>query len=163
MVYLENFDPGPSLDWQPVNDVVMGGLSASSFTLAEPGTGTFSGTVSLENNGGFASVRAALPTPLNASMRGLRIRVKGDGQTYNLRLRGSGRYSRVAYRASFSTLTQNWEEHWFTWSDFTPTFRGRTLTDVPGATPEMLREIGFIIADQQAGPFSLSIDYIRAE
>lgn len=162
-VYLETFEPEPALDWQPVNDVVMGGKSSSTFTSPKPGEGVFTGTVSLENNGGFASVRAALPQPLDESRRGLRIRVKGDGQTYNLRLRCSGRYSRVAYRVSFSTLTQNWEEHGFVWSDFRPTFRGRLLDDVPPPDPGRLREVGFIIADKQAGSFTLSIDYIRAE
>mgnify|MGYP006284601015 CR=1 FL=1 len=162
-VYLDTFDPVPALDWQPVNDVVMGGRSASSFTVTEPGIGTFAGEVSLENNGGFASVRAPLSEPLDRAMRGLRIRVQGDGQAYNLRVRCSGRYSRVAYRVAFATLTQNWEEHWFTWADFTPTFRGRILTGVPHPAPDRVREVGFIIADKQAGPFSLNIDYIRAE
>jgi len=162
-VYLETFTPGPALDWQPVNDVVMGGRSSSSFTVPETGTGSFTGEVSLENNGGFASLRAPLPEPLDKTMRGLRIRVKGDGQTYDFRIRCAGRYSRVAYRATFTTLTQNWEEHWFTWSDFQPTFRGRSLSDVPPPTPELLRELGFIIANKQTGPFALSIDYIRAE
>lgn len=162
-VYLDTFTPEPALDWRPVNDVVMGGVSSSSFTLEQPGTAAFTGEVSLENNGGFASVRAPLPQPPGEAMRGLRIRVRGDGQTYHLRIRCSGRYRRVAYRVSFPTVTQNWEEHWFTWADFRPTFRGRTLSDVPQPTPGRLREIGFIIADKQAGPFRLMIDYIRAE
>ena len=44
--------------WYIVNDGVMGGISESEITLNDDGTATFRGDVSLENNGGFASVRA---------------------------------------------------------------------------------------------------------
>ena len=44
-------------DWIIVNDVVMGGRSSSTFKLNEEGLGTFEGNISLENNGGFSSLR----------------------------------------------------------------------------------------------------------
>ena len=40
--------------WQPINDQVMGGLSSSGFRLDAAGWAVFEGTVSLQNNGGFA-------------------------------------------------------------------------------------------------------------
>jgi monofunctional biosynthetic peptidoglycan transglycosylase len=43
--------------WQIVNDAVMGGVSDGEFRLAK-GVAIFSGNISLENNGGFASVRS---------------------------------------------------------------------------------------------------------
>lgn len=43
--------------WYIVDDVVMGGRSSGTFTLNEDGHGVFAGNVSLENNGGFSSVR----------------------------------------------------------------------------------------------------------
>ena len=46
--------------WRIVNDVVMGGISKSSITLNEDGTAKFSGTLSPDNNGGFASIRASM-------------------------------------------------------------------------------------------------------
>ena len=51
----------PLLRWTSVNDVVMGGVSDSLMQVSEDGTGVFAGHLSLENNGGFASVRAPLP------------------------------------------------------------------------------------------------------
>ena len=44
--------------WQVVNDDVMGGESTSRFSVTN-GLASFQGKVSLENNGGFASVRSA--------------------------------------------------------------------------------------------------------
>lgn len=44
-------------DWKIVNDAVMGGRSSSKFYLNEEGNGVFKGKFSLENNGGFSSLR----------------------------------------------------------------------------------------------------------
>lgn len=43
--------------WYVVNDNVMGGVSNSSMVFTENETLVFKGRVSLDNNGGFASVR----------------------------------------------------------------------------------------------------------
>jgi NADH dehydrogenase [ubiquinone] 1 alpha subcomplex assembly factor 1 len=44
-------------DWIIVDDVVMGGRSSSTFKLDKDGLGVFEGNISLENNGGFSSLR----------------------------------------------------------------------------------------------------------
>ena len=73
-------------DWQAVNDGVMGGVSEGMFTITDRKTLEFSGTLSLENNGGFASVRT------KAKKLGLEkgdtvvARVRGDGREYTLNL-----------------------------------------------------------------------------
>ena len=43
--------------WEIENDVVMGGNSTSQITRNEEGNAVFTGFVSLENNGGFASMQ----------------------------------------------------------------------------------------------------------
>ena len=43
--------------WRIVNDGVMGGISKSNIYLNEVSNIIFAGNVSLENNGGFASIR----------------------------------------------------------------------------------------------------------
>ena len=48
-------------DWNAVNDDVMGGRSSSSMRLTSDGSAVFEGEVSLDNNGGFASVRTEVP------------------------------------------------------------------------------------------------------
>ena len=44
-------------DWIIVDDVVMGGESLSTFKLNEDGCGIFEGNISIQNNGGFSSLR----------------------------------------------------------------------------------------------------------
>lgn len=56
---LFGFDsPDAAQQWQAVNDGVMGGISDGRFRITADQTMEFSGTLSLENNGGFASVRS---------------------------------------------------------------------------------------------------------
>ena len=44
-------------NWRVVDDGVMGGKSLGNFRLDASGHGVFEGEISLENNGGFSSVR----------------------------------------------------------------------------------------------------------
>jgi hypothetical protein len=72
--------------WQVVNDDVMGGVSTSSFRLTN-GAAVFQGELSLENNGGFASVRSL---PASHDLSGCDtfvIRVRGDGRRYKFTAR----------------------------------------------------------------------------
>jgi hypothetical protein len=50
--------PDAAAAWQAVNDGVMGGVSDGRFRVTERQTMEFHGTLSLENKGGFASVRS---------------------------------------------------------------------------------------------------------
>jgi len=63
----------------------MGGASTSTFAV-RAGAGTFSGTVTTANNGGFAGCRTLpLTPPLRlSSYDGLQLRVRGDGQVRRL-------------------------------------------------------------------------------
>ena len=53
-----DFDKDSNLkNWKIVDDVVMGGKSSGHFELNDDGHAVFYGNISLENNGGFSSVR----------------------------------------------------------------------------------------------------------
>ena len=52
---LFDFSASPNWNvWEIENDVVMGGNSSSKLERSVEGNAVFKGTVSLENNGGFA-------------------------------------------------------------------------------------------------------------
>ena len=148
--------------WVRVNDGVMGGLSQSELRFTPHGTAFFQGTLSLENYGGFASVRT---TPYDCDLdgyAGLTVRVKGDGHRYKLRLRADDRLDGPAYEADFETEAGTWTVAQIPFADLRPTFRGRRLRNVPALDGAAVRQIGFMIADKQAGPFRLEIDWVKA-
>ena len=89
--------------WLVVNDGVMGGLSQSEVILSGSNTAVFQGTISLENNGGFASTRT-IPKLYNlAGYDGIIVRLKGDGKKYQLRMRMDDRFDGISYRYPFKT------------------------------------------------------------
>jgi monofunctional biosynthetic peptidoglycan transglycosylase len=147
--------------WTVVNDGVMGGVSRSRITRTEQGTGLFTGRVSLEFNGGFASVRTKLPSQDLSAFEGVEIRVKGNGRTYQLRFRNDAQFDGAAYASEFPTTTGEWTTLRIPFADFKPTFRGRLLKDYPPLDQSALRQLTFMIADKKAGPFRLEIDWVR--
>jgi len=158
---LENFDSNNQLAWRIINDGVMGGISTSQMKLLPNGKGQFSGIVSLANNGGFASTRGILENKPTKSFTKIKIRVKGDGKKYSFRIRTDENFDGVSYKMDFTTKIAEWEEITLSLPDFIPTWRGRQLQNIPAINATKITQIGFLISDKQAGPFSLLIDWIR--
>jgi hypothetical protein len=151
-----------SPDWQIVNDDVMGGVSTSRFQILASGGAVFSGVVSLENNGGFASVRSSSVKHDLSGFDAFVLRVCGDGRRYKFSVRTEAGLDTPLYQCAFATKPGEWEEHRLPFTQFVPTFRGRVLTGTPPLNPANVTSVGFLIADKQAGAFQLKISSIRA-
>jgi monofunctional biosynthetic peptidoglycan transglycosylase len=152
----------PSPAWQVVNDDVMGGVSTSRFQVLTNSSAIFSGVVSLENNGGFASVRSS---PARQNLTGLDaflVRVCGDGLRYKFTVRTETGFDTPVYQLTFTTKRGEWEELRLPFKDFVPTFRGRVLSDVPPLNPAKVSSLGVLISDKQEGPFRLEMAWIKA-
>ncbi|KPP99724.1 MAG: Complex I intermediate-associated protein 30 (CIA30) [Bacteroidetes bacterium HLUCCA01] len=150
--------------WQIVNDNVMGGVSRSKINAHADGFAVFSGTVSLRNNGGFASMRAQAQQPADLSgYEGLAVRVLGDGKVYALRLKTvvNGRITWYAFEANFTTVAGEWQTYYVPFSDFRPVYRGSSVRGNPPLNTDAIIELGFMIKDRQEGPFSLGIDRVK--
>ncbi|KAJ4843937.1 hypothetical protein Tsubulata_017581 [Turnera subulata] len=119
--------------WGSLDDVVMGGVSESTFLIDTTGgenggpTGIFKGAVSTANNGGFTSIRTkVVPEDLSA-YDGLELRLKGDGRRYKLIVRTSRDWDTVGYTIGFDTLEGQWQSIRLPFSSLRPIFRARTL------------------------------------
>jgi hypothetical protein len=149
--------------WTPVNDVVMGGMSRSAFELAAPGIARFRGVVSLENSGGFASVRTA-PRGWNSSgASAFVLRVLGDGHAFKFTLRTDDGFDGVQYQSRFTPPAGEWQEARLAVASFAATFRGRIVPGPAPLDPARVRALGLMISDRQAGPFELLVDWIGVE
>ena len=160
---LEFDDAAEAAAWYAVDDVVMGGVSRSGFDLPEPGIARFSGRVSLENGGGFASVRTPPRDWDTAAATAFVLRVRGDGRSYKLTVRTGDGFDGVQYQARFAPPAGEWTEVRLPIASFVPTFRGRTLAGVPPLDPAEVRALGLMVSDKQAGPFELLVDRIAIE
>ena len=147
--------------WQIVNDDVMGGVSTSRFSVTN-GVAVFRGEVSLENSGGFASVRSPAARHDLAGFDAFVVRARGDGRTYKFTVRTESGFDAPIYQCAFTTKSGVWEEHRLAFKDFVPTFRGRMLSGQPPLDPAKVASVGFLISDKQAGPFHLEVAWIKA-
>jgi hypothetical protein len=84
--------------WPNIDDRVMGGVSRSGMRVAN-GIAVFEGQVSLDRNGGFASVRSRPAEHDLSAYRGVVLKVRGDGKRYRFRLRTADAKDGVSYQA----------------------------------------------------------------
>tara|TARA_R110000751_G_scaffold287893_1_gene392814 strand:- start:745 stop:1236 length:492 start_codon:yes stop_codon:yes gene_type:complete len=147
-------------NWKIVDDVVMGGRSNGNFEINDDGHGKFSGQISLENNGGFSSLRYNFDTKKVSSYSKTKIRLKGDGKNYQFRVKiASSDY--ISYVYEFETTT-DWMTIEVPFAAMEPRFRGRKLNE-PNFEGEQLEEIAFLIGNKKEQSFELLLDTIVLE
>ena len=160
-VIMENFDSNNLLNWNIVNDSVMGGRSQATLKLINNTYANFKGYLSLQNNGGFSSIRAYYPPDLT-NIKSIVLKVRGDGRKYNFRIRGNtGNWA--SYTHSFDTVEGEWNEIELKIDDFYPVYRGYTLKNMPQLSEVIIKEIGIMLSDKIEGSFSIEIDWIMAK
>ena len=143
--------------WRVINDDVMGGVSSGEIIKTEDGL-RFQGYLSLDNNGGFASVRRFLGFSLDDA-KGIRLLVRGDGRTYQMRIRQDEGYDGIAWRVKFAT-DGKWQTIELLFEDFDPVWRGRPVKDAGPVSAQKVRQIGFLLADGKHKAFRLDIGAI---
>lgn len=145
--------------WRPVHDTVMGGRSSGRASRCESGL-RFTGVMSLENNGGFASLRRSMPGGALEGSDALALRVRGDGSIWKVGLQiPAGRYD-VNWQAAFPTVADEWVDVLLPYDAFTPTWRGQLVTGLGAVAPERAGTMRIVIGEKQAGPFQLDVAWI---
>ena len=156
-----NFHEAANINnWGIVDDVVMGGKSSGNFKLDSSGNGMFYGAISLENNGGFSSLRYRAEPISTKGFQNIVLRVKGDGKRYQFRVKANlnQSYSYVNY---FTTSGQ-WETITIPLKELFPRFRGRNL-NIPNFSADSISELGFLFGNKKAEDFKLIIDKIELQ
>lgn len=150
-----------SKDWQNVNDGVMGGVSEGKFKITGNKTLEFFGTLSLENNGGFASVRT------KAKKLGLEkgdtvvAKIRGDGREYTMNLYVNKPLIAFSYRATVQIKKDEWIEVKVLLDKFEATSFGRVVKDAGPVDPKEVNSLGFMLSDKKAGPFKIEVESIK--
>jgi len=145
--------------WQTVNDGVMGGRSDGRFRINGENNLEVFGTLSLANNGGFASVRSRGSSLKLKSGDSIVMKARGDGRDYTLNLYSPARRMAFSYRVTFSTTKGEWTEVSVPLSKFVATSFGRVVSNAP-LKADRVSGIGVLLGDKKAGPFKLEIESI---
>jgi len=144
-----------------VNDNVMGGVSTSQGNVAG-GQLTFRGNISLQNNGGFASIRS-LPSAMGLDAnKTIVLRVKGDGRRYKFNLYTPNRRTAFSYQMEFGTVANQWVEVRLPVRSFVAHSFGRQLQGVP-LNPAQVQSVGILLGDKRQGAFQIAVDWIRVQ
>lgn len=146
--------------WEIENDVVMGGNSTSELNRSKEGHAVFSGFVSLENNGGFASMQYHFEAKDIKAYNKAVIRLKGDGKEYQFRIKAN-LAERAAYVYTFKTNGE-WQTIEIPLNRMEPRFRGNKL-NLPNFNADKLQEVRFMIGNGKAENFRLEIDRIELQ
>ncbi|BAY30272.1 NADH:ubiquinone oxidoreductase complex I intermediate-associated protein 30 [Nostoc carneum NIES-2107] len=159
--------------WGALDDVVMGGVSASNMQFVDD-TALFAGYVSTANSGGFASVRTKnFEPPFNLSgYEGVELRVRGDGQRYKFFLRPDAKWDGLGYSYSFDTVANTWIDIRIPFADLTPVFRAKTVKDAPPIDASTISSLQLMLSKFEydgalnpkftPGGFSLQVESIKA-
>ncbi|MDZ4772292.1 MAG: CIA30 family protein [Planctomycetota bacterium] len=153
------FDRAEVARWSAFDDVIMGGVSASKMSSGSDSSGVFAGEVSLENNGGFASVRSTPRAWGLTGARGIALRLRGDGHSYKVNARTDEGFAGGSWQGAFTTRRDEWTTVRIPFADFVPRLRGRTI-DVGPLPLADVRTLGLLITDKQDGPFRLEVEWI---
>ena len=159
--------------WGAVDDVVMGGVSQSNIRLAD-NKAIFSGIVSTENNGGFASVRTRnFDTPLDLSdYEGIELKITGDGKRYKFIARCEGKWDGVGYSHSFDTVYDFPTTIRIPFKDLIPVFRAKTVDEATQIDASKIYSMQLMLSKFEydgelnpkfeAGSFTLQVESIAA-
>ena len=157
-------DPAVVSSWATVNDPVMGGRSTSTVAFGDGGL-VFSGTISLENNGGFASARSPVDPEIGRRATGattLGVQARGDGKTYLLKVETVGQP--WSYIQRFTSDAGVMRTYVLPVSGFQAV--GMFLNPAPDAPqtldPAAISRVGIYILDRQEGPFQITVNAIVA-
>lgn len=157
----ENTDA--SQNWQVINDGVMGGMSQGRAHLKENSL-LFMGKISLENNGGFSSLRSPFKRFDLSGKEKVVIRYRNSGYPMAFSMETSRQWFQPNYKYSLKDQSGKWVEERIPLKDFYAYRIGRRLDRklASQTLPKIIR-VGFISDGKKAGPFELEVDYIRFE
>lgn len=154
--------PGKISDWVLISDNIMGGVSRSKVEYTNRSV-QLSGVISLDNYGGFASLKTRFSKLDLSGYKGVRIRFRSTGQRFAFTLEDSQNWTRPNYKNEFYAQKDGtWETATILFQDFKETVIGEpTGRKMDPAVLKSIVRMGIITTQKKAGPFSLEVDRIE--
>ena len=110
-ILFDDFTDKPAERWEFITDQVMGGVSTGNVSfMTEEGTNyaRMTGTVSLQNNGGFIQFRRRVTSHFEKSKQGLELKLRGNDQQYFVHIRTTGTFLPWQYYHAPLSSNSDW-------------------------------------------------------
>lgn len=147
-------EPRTVMAWFVLDDGVMGGISRGLLRATVNGTVLFSGTVRLENNGGFSSIQTQFRALDLSRYGGVVLHLRGDGREYAFNLRQN--FGPLVYEAPFTTQAGAWQQIAIPFSSLQPNWFGQPVR-APQFNAAQVVTASMITALKQPGSFALEL------
>jgi NADH dehydrogenase [ubiquinone] 1 alpha subcomplex assembly factor 1 len=151
------------MSWVTVNDTVMGGRSSAALTWNEANHLVWNGNLSLENNGGFVSIRSRDTGSDWSAFDGVEVVLAAAGRDVQVTAQRGDMVVRAGgYRAMVPTQVTGDTKVFIPFSAFVLKRFGRLIQGP--ALQDGLKNIGqwgLLIADKRPGPFTLTLKSIK--
>lgn len=148
-------------NWQVVNDGVMGGLSEGEAQLTEDSL-LFKGNVSLDNNGGFSSLRSSYSKKELSKHKSVEIKYRSKGISMAMTLSVSRRWYIPNYKTGLEGTKGKWKTVTLALEDFRKHYIGKPMEET--LRKDELKKViryGFITDEKKYGNFEFEIDYLE--
>lgn len=152
-----------SMTWGSVNDTVMGGRSSSDLSWNQQNELIWTGRLSLENNGGFVSIRTQGASLDWAQYDGLEVVLDGAGRDIQVTAQRRDMMVRAGgYRALIHTEAQGETRIFVPFSAFVLKRFGRQINGPALSSGlQQASELGLLMADKREGPFQVTLKSIK--
>lgn len=147
-------------NWSVTNDGVMGGLSQGQAYLTDSSV-VFQGEVSLENNGGFSSLRSPYQRLNLSDYEEVEIKTRSSGLPFSITFSKSQRFWIPNYKHFLSLNNEKWVIDTFKLSKLAEFRMGDSTNRVINEKDiASLIGINFFNEGKKEGRFLLEVDYI---
>jgi NADH dehydrogenase [ubiquinone] 1 alpha subcomplex assembly factor 1 len=156
-----NFGANKVQSWSVINDGVMGGMSQGTAKYNDNSV-TFLGTIRLENNGGFSSLKSPFSAKDLSPFKNVEIRYRSKGIPMAFTLENSRAWYNTYYRMGLPSTDGAWDVVTLRLKKFQGQRVGQTTGNTMGAdfASEVIR-MGFINDAKGPGDFEFELDYIH--
>lgn len=148
-------------NWGAINDGVMGGLSKGVAYMTESTLG-LTGSISLENNGGFSSLKSPYQSFDLSKIEKVKIRYRSKGQVVSVTIEDGKRFYEPYFKLKLKETKGEWKVLETNISSFKEYSLGReTSRKILREYLAKVKRIGFITNSKKEGEFDFEVDYLE--
>lgn len=149
-------------EWVLLSDNIMGGLTKSKIEYTNNSV-LLSGNISLDNYGGFSSIKTKYESVDLSEYNGIKIKFKSTNQKFAFTLEDNQNWTQPNFKREFSPKKDDtWEELIIYFKDFQEIKIGElTGNMMKSKSLKNIVRMGIMTYEKKEGPFSLEVDYIE--
>jgi monofunctional biosynthetic peptidoglycan transglycosylase len=153
---------GKNQEWMLLSDNIMGGNTKSKIEYTNNSV-LLSGNISLDNYGGFSSIKTKYKSFDLSKFTAIKIKFKSTKQKFAFTLEDNQNWTQPNYKYEFSAKKDDtWEEVTIYFKDFKEIIIGEPTGNLmKSKSLKNIVRMGIMTSEKKEGSFTLEVDYIE--